>query len=95
MSDVEDLKTEIATLKNQLSQNSQGAQNLMCQIDALKGELADSRTISLQLRMNLITAQNTAIHFQDQCKILQNKLDECKSSKTAEIPALKEVAKGK
>jgi chromosome segregation ATPase len=98
MSDLEAIKKENETLKQQLAQNSQGVQNLLTQIDALKGELADSRTISMQLRMNLITAQTAAKHLNERVGELQKELDAATESKSAEVPPapLKEVAnKGK
>lgn len=95
MSEVVTLKAENEALKNQLVQNGKGVQNLLTQIDALKGELTDARTISLQLRINLVTAQQAGKICQEQCINLQKEIDELKESKSAEIPPLKEVNKGK
>lgn len=63
------VELENVNLKKQLEQNSQGVQALLAQIDAYKGELADSRTICLQLRTNLIM-------FQKSHKELSDKLNE-------------------
>ena len=43
MSDLETLKKENETLKNQMAANSQGIHGLLAQCDAFKGELADAR----------------------------------------------------
>lgn len=86
MLDLETVKQENETLKNQMQQNSQGIQNLMVQIDALKGELVDARSISMQLRINLITTQQAAKYFQEQNEKFQ-------TQSGVEEPAVKEISK--
>ena len=97
MSELETLKQENETLKTQMVQNSQGIHGLLAQVDALRGELADARTISLQLRTNLIITQKSNNELTDKLKAAELELTNFKISKTSEVsPAqLKEVPKGK
>ena len=95
MSDLETLKKENETLKNQMAANSQGIHGLLAQCDAFKGELADARTISLQLRTNLIVTQKSNNELVEKNKALELELAQFKIAKTAEVPPLKEVPKGK
>jgi len=76
MTDLDILKKENEELKNQLAQNSEGAQNLFSQLEAHRGELTDSRTIALQLRVNIINASKYITSLQETNKDLQSKLDE-------------------
>jgi len=75
MSDIEALKKENETLKQQLANNSQGVHNLMNQLDALKGELADARTISMQLRINLVNTQKANQQLSEELKSIQDKIN--------------------
>lgn len=100
MSDLETLKKENEQLKQQAMQNSQGIHGLLAQVDAFKGELADARTISLQLRTNLIMCQKSNNELVEKVKALEAVVASLKESKSAEVPPtppapLKEVAKGK
>ncbi len=94
---LEALKKENDMLKGQMNQNSQGIHGLLAQVDALRGELTDARTISLQLRTNLILTQKSNNELAEVNKALQAELDKLKEAKSAEVPPppLKEVAKGK
>jgi hypothetical protein len=94
MSDVEVLKTENEQLKKQMAANQQGIHSLLSQVEAYKGELADARTISFQLRTNLIMHQKSNNELVEKNKLLEKQLAEKNESKLAEVP-LKEVAKGK
>lgn len=79
MSDVKELealKSENENLKNQMQQNSVGVQQLFNQLEAHKGELADSRVISLQLRSNLVQAQKAYNELQEENKALKAKIEE-------------------
>jgi predicted RNase H-like nuclease (RuvC/YqgF family) len=97
MSELETLKTENEQLKAQMAQNSQGIHGLLAQVDAFKGELADSRTISLQLRTNLILATKSNNELAEKVKALEAVIAAQKESKSAEVPPppLKEISKGK
>ena len=102
MSELEVLKTENETLKQQMANNSQGIHNLVSQLEAHQGELADSRMISLQLRTKLILVQKSNNEIIEANNKLQKQLEEANAklksyeeSKSAEVPPLKEVAKGK
>ena len=97
MSELETLKAEHETLKQQMMQNSQGIHGLLAQVDAYKGELADARTISLQLRTNLIMFQKSNNELVEKVKSLEAEVAKFKEAKSAEVPPppLKEVSKGK
>jgi len=92
MSDLETLKKENEQLKLQQQQNNQGIHNLIAQLDAYKGELNDSRVISLQLRTNLISAQKVNQQAIEQLNDTKKQLDEAlqkiktyEDSKSAEV----------
>lgn len=70
------LELENANLKKQLEQNRIGVENLLSNIDAYKGELADSRTISLQLRNNLVMLQKVNNELSDKVNALQKTVDD-------------------
>lgn len=97
MSELETLKTENESLKKQMLANSQGVHGLLAQVDALRGELADSRHISLQLRTNLVIVQKSNNELSEKVKLLEKELATMREAKSAEVPPvpLKEVTKGK
>ena len=74
MSELETLKQENEKLKAQMTQNSAGIHGLLSQLDAHKGELADARTISLQLRTNLIMFQKSNNELVEKVKALEAEL---------------------
>lgn len=86
MSELDELKKEHDNLKAQMGANQQGIHGLLAQVEALKGELADARTISLQLRTNLVMFQKSNTELVEKNKGLQKELDDLKSAKSAEVP---------
>lgn len=94
---LENLKKEHETLKGQMSQNAQGIHGLLAQVDAYKGELADSRIISLNLRTQLVILDKSNKELVETNKVLQAELEKLKETKSAEIQPqpLKEFYKGK
>jgi uncharacterized coiled-coil DUF342 family protein len=86
MSELEALKNENTTLKNQMAANQQGIHGLLAQVDAYKGELADARTISLQLRTNLIMFQKSNQELAEKVKALEAEIAAAKEAKSAEVP---------
>jgi len=94
MSELETLKTENEQLKAQMNQNSQGIHGLLAQCDAFKGELADARTISLQLRTHLVMTQKSNNELIEKIKVLEAKLEEYNVGEFPKVP-FKEIAKGK
>lgn len=86
MSELEALKTENANLKNQLAANQQGIHSLLSQAEAFKGELADARAISFQLRTNLVTYQKSNNELAEKVKNLEAQLAAKNEAKSAEVP---------
>lgn len=86
------LELENQNLKSQLANNAVGVNQLMAQLEAFKGELADARTISFQLRSNLVMANRANQDWAEKVKSLEALLAAKDESKA---PQLKEVAKGK
>jgi ribosomal protein L29 len=93
MSELDDLKTENANLKAQMAANQQGIHGLLAQVDAHKGELADVRMISMQLRTNLILIQKSNKELAERNQCLENELANIREQKSAEVPP--KEAKGK
>ena len=83
----DELKNENQSLKDQLAQHKTGVDGLLAQLDALRGELTDARTISLQLRTNLILVQKSNKELDEKVKALELELANFKIAKTAEVPA--------
>lgn len=81
----EALKKENEMLKNQAASNSQGINKILMQIEAYKGELADARTISMQLRMNMGMYEMKNKGLEQQVKSLQAELDKMNTNKSAEV----------
>ena len=84
MAEIDDLKVENANLKNQMAANSQGIHNLMAQLEAHRGELADSRMISVQLRTNLILFEKSNKELNSRVKSLEALLAAKEESKSEE-----------
>lgn len=93
MSDIETVAKENVQLKQQIANTSQGVYQLQNSIEAYKGELADARTISFQLRNNLINTQKSHQIIQAENEELRKKLAEAnvkiakyEASASAEVP---------
>lgn len=99
MSELEDLKTENANLKAQAGANQQGIHALMAQLEAHKGALGDANIISMQLRTNIAMLAKSNQELAEKVQKLEAELaaikEANKDAKSAEVPPLKEVSKGK
>ncbi len=84
MSDLENLKQENETLKKQMSAHGQMMANTMAQMEALQGELADARTISMQLRLNAIGDHRKCIALQTELDSLKSELNKLKELQSEE-----------
>lgn len=71
---IDELTNENATLKSQFVANSQGIHNLMAQLEATKGELADARIISFQLRTNLVLFEKSNKEISERLKSYEEKV---------------------
>ena len=95
MSDVENLKQENDALRAQMANNTQTLNNIFAQLEAFKGELADSRTISFQLRVNLGNALNANQTMVERMKVLEAQIEKMKIEKTSSVPANNSESKKK
>lgn len=86
MLELEFIKKENETLKSQLAANSQGIHGLLAELDAHKGELADSRVISMQLRKNLILVQKSNEELTQKIKLLETKILDFQTKLKYEAP---------
>ena len=95
MSDVENLKQENEALRSQMANNTQTLNNIFTQLEAYKGELADSRTISFQLRVNLGNALNSNQAMAERMKVLEAQIEKMKLEKTSSPSANNSESKKK
>jgi uncharacterized protein YaaN involved in tellurite resistance len=86
MSELEALKQENANLKAQAGANQQGIHGLMAQLEAHKGELADARVISMQLRTNISLIQKSNKELTEKVQQLEAELAAKNEAKSAEVP---------
>ena len=74
--ELESVKAENAGLKKQMQDNSAGVHQILSQLEAHKGELADTRIISIQLRARLILAEKSNVDLQQLVQSLQARIAE-------------------
>ena len=71
----EELKSENENLKQQLSNNTQGINSLVAQLEAHKQSLNDSLNLGLQLRTNLIMFQKANKELTDSLATQKQQID--------------------
>lgn len=80
------LDKEIVQLKDQLTKNSQGVENLFTQIEAARDQINESTHISLNLRTTIIALKKENQKLGAYAKDLQDKLDALnKASETDKV----------
>jgi len=79
--------SEAEVKMKELQEKLASVDNLLIQIEAYKGELADARNISFQLRANLGFAQKANQELFAKVKALETELEKMKSNQSAKVPA--------